>query len=182
MIKKTITIAVIALLFSSCGTQKKIAGHQNEIKSLTQQVKTLEKENKNLKENMQAFEEQFQENERQMNEMQGGEDMIANAEDGIVLNYAEIMPKFTEEVSLESFIKANYKKPESLKEQGIEGVVYVQFVVEKDGRVTKVKTVRPLQKDLDKEAVRLIKQTKWVPGTIRQEAVRVKMIVPISFE
>ena len=67
-------------------------------------------------------------------------------------------------------------------EQGIQGRVVTQFVVDKDGSITDVKVVRSLDPMLDKEAVRLVKSMpKWTPGKLNGSPVRVKYILPISF-
>ena len=67
-------------------------------------------------------------------------------------------------------------------EQGIQGRVVTQFVVDKDGSITDVKVVRSLDPMLDKEAVRLVKSMpKWTPGKLNGSPVRVKYILPLSF-
>jgi TonB family protein len=73
--------------------------------------------------------------------------------------------------------------PPKLKAAGIQGKVYVQFIVERDGSITNVKVRRTSNVvELDNEAVRLIKNMpKWIPGSIKGKAVRVNQTVPITF-
>ena len=81
-----------------------------------------------------------------------------------------------------AFLSNNLKYPAVAMEQGIQGRVVSQFVVDKDGSITDVKVVRSLDPMLDKEAVRLVKSMpKWTPGKLNGSPVRVKCILPISF-
>ena len=81
-----------------------------------------------------------------------------------------------------AFLSNNLKYPAVAMEQGIQGRVVTQFVVDKDGSITDVKVVRSLDPMLDKEAVRLVKSMpKWTPGKLNGSPVRVKYILPISF-
>lgn len=81
-----------------------------------------------------------------------------------------------------AFLSNNLRYPAVAMEQGIQGRVVTQFVVDKDGSITDVKVVRSLDPMLDKEAVRLVKSMpKWTPGKLNGSPVRVKCILPISF-
>lgn len=81
------------------------------------------------------------------------------------------------------YVQNNLKYPDSAKEDGIEGVVYIQFVVAKDGSLTNVKAVKGIGGGCDEEAVRIVKNSpKWKPGTQRGIAVNVRMILPITFK
>ena len=87
------------------------------------------------------------------------------------------------EVKMMEYLRENLKYPESVREKGIEGKVYVQFVVEKDGSINDVKILRSVCKELDNEAVRVIKaMPKWNPGTQNGEPVRTTMMLPINFK
>lgn len=85
--------------------------------------------------------------------------------------------------ALIAFLSENVKYPEEAKKNGIEGRVLVQFVVDKDGSIGKVKVVRSGgDKTLDNEAIRVIKaMPNWKPGTIRGKNVRVKYKLPVNF-
>ncbi len=81
------------------------------------------------------------------------------------------------------FIYSNIKYPELAKETRIEGVVVVQFVVEKDGSITDVKIMRDIGGGCGEEAVRVVKMMpKWIPGKQRGRPVRVLFNLPIRFK
>jgi len=72
--------------------------------------------------------------------------------------------------------------PSIAKEMGIQGVVYVGFVVNAEGMVVDAKVLRPVAKLLDKEALRLVtKDVKFIPGYHEGKPVPVKMVLPIRF-
>jgi len=72
--------------------------------------------------------------------------------------------------------------PSIAKEMGIQGVVYVGFVVNAEGMVVDAKVLRPVAKLLDKEALRLVtKDVKFTPGYHEGKPVPVKMVLPIRF-
>ncbi len=65
----------------------------------------------------------------------------------------------------------------------LDGRVFIEFVVEKDGSLTDVKVVKGIGGGCDEEAVRVISQApKWRPGKQRGRAVRVRMVMPIMFK
>jgi len=80
------------------------------------------------------------------------------------------------------YLQENIKYPEMAKESGIQGTVYVTFVVEKDGRITSVKVLRGIGGGCDEEAVRVIKRMpSWKPGKQRGRSVRVQFNMPVRF-
>lgn len=87
------------------------------------------------------------------------------------------------EFKMVEYLKDNLKYPESAKKKGIEGKVYIQFVVEKDGSIADVKVMRGVCEELDAEAVRVIKaMPKWKPGEQEGKPVRTTMMLPINFK
>jgi protein TonB len=81
------------------------------------------------------------------------------------------------------YIQNNLTYPEDAKAQGIEGKVYVQFVVAKSGKLMDVKAVKGIGGGCDEEAVRVVKESKpWNPGSQRGIKVNVRMIMPITFK
>ena len=73
--------------------------------------------------------------------------------------------------------------PEIAKENGVQGRVTLQFTVEKDGSVTKVKVLRGVDPSLDREAVRVVSTSpKWKPGKQRDRAVPVTYTFPVIFQ
>jgi protein TonB len=81
------------------------------------------------------------------------------------------------------FLQENMKYPEEAKELGVQGKVFVTFVVEVDGSITDVKVLRGIGSGCDDEAVRVVKSMpKWVPGKQRGVPVRVQFNLPINFK
>ena len=84
--------------------------------------------------------------------------------------------------ALMKYLSENMRYPAVAEENGIQGRVTVQFVVEKDGSVTDVKTMQSVDPALDREAERVVKSMpKWIPGKQNGSAVRVKYFVPVVF-
>ncbi|MEO1049790.1 MAG: energy transducer TonB [Bacteroidota bacterium] len=81
-------------------------------------------------------------------------------------------------------INKNIQYPRPARKAGIQGRVYVQFVVEKDGTLTDVQLAKGIGMGCDEEAIRVIKEAgvKWAPGRQRGNPVRVRMIIPIFFK
>jgi protein TonB len=80
------------------------------------------------------------------------------------------------------YLQESIKYPEEAKELGIQGRVFVTFVVEVDGSITDVRVLRGIGGGCDEEAVRVVKaMPKWVPGKQRGVPVRVQFNLPIKF-
>jgi protein TonB len=81
-----------------------------------------------------------------------------------------------------NFLRNNIKYPQMARETGIQGTVYVGFVVEKDGSVTQVKVLRGIGGGCDEEAIRVTKMMpKWKAGKQRGKEVRVSYSMPVKF-
>ena len=108
---------------------------------------------------------------------------IIEEDDEEIFMVVENMPEFPGgDLGLMKYIQKNVKYPPIAKEYNITGKVYISFVVDKSGSVTNVKVVRGVDKNLDAEAVRVIKSLpKYKPGKQRGKAVRVMFTVPINF-
>ncbi|TAD99307.1 MAG: energy transducer TonB [Bacteroidetes bacterium] len=73
--------------------------------------------------------------------------------------------------------------PSQAKRMGVEGKVYIQFVVDKDGSLTDVKVMKGIGAGCDEEAARVIKEApKWIPGKQRGKAVKQRIVMPITFK
>ena len=82
-----------------------------------------------------------------------------------------------------SYMVNTVKYPEEAKEKGLQGTVYVTFIVEKDGSIGGAKVIKGIGKACDKEALRVIKaMPKWTPGIEKGKPVRVQFTIPISFK
>ncbi len=80
------------------------------------------------------------------------------------------------------FLQRNLQYPYMAQENEVQGMVYVSFVVEKDGSITDVKVVRGIGAGCDEEAVRVIKKSpKWKAGLQNDQAVRVRYQMPINY-
>lgn len=81
------------------------------------------------------------------------------------------------------YVSDNLKYPAQARRMGIEGKVFVQFVVDRDGSLSEVQAIRGIGAGCDEEAVRVIQGApKWNPGKQRGRPVRVRMILPITFK
>lgn len=99
-----------------------------------------------------------------------------------IYQFVEEMPSFPGG-DLQKWLQKQARYPMSALENGISGKVYVQFVIEKDGSVTQVQVIRSVDRDLDNEALRVVKSMpKWKPGRQQDKAVRVKYTVPVNFQ
>ena len=96
----------------------------------------------------------------------------------------EKMPLFPGgEQMLFEFIGNNLKYPQQAKSAGVEGQVFVEFYVEKDGSITGGKVLRGIGYGCDEEALRVIGlMPKWEPGTQRGKRVRVRYTLPVTFK
>lgn len=111
-------------------------------------------------------------------------------EEAQVFFIAEDMPLFpgakTKEetdAAIQKFIRENIKYPEIARENGIQGRVFVSFVVSKTGKITNVKLLRGVDSALDQEAMRVIQNLPdFTPGKQRGKPVRVGYNVPINFK
>lgn len=94
------------------------------------------------------------------------------------------MPEYPGGINaLKTFLATNIKFPETAARVGIEGTVYVYFVVEKDGSVSNIKTLRGINDDCNEEAERVIGLLpKWKPGNQQGKTVRVSYTIPVSFK
>ena len=140
-------------------------------------------------------------------EIEIDDDMFMNLEDdanlGVeIMDYVEVEEEVVEEEAIpfqlveekpsfqggdanqfSKWVNQRLEYPEIAKENGVQGRVTLQFTVEKDGTVTKVKVLRGVDPSLDKEAVRVVSSSpKWSPGKQRDRAVPVTYTFPVIFQ
>ena len=140
-------------------------------------------------------------------EIEVDDSMIMNLEDdasmGVeIMEYVEVEEEVVEEEAIpfqlveekpsfqggdanqfSKWVNSRLEYPEIAKENGVQGRVTLQFTVEKDGTVTKVKVLRGVDPSLDKEAVRVVSMSpKWKPGKQRDRAVPVTYTFPVIFQ
>lgn len=109
---------------------------------------------------------------------------IEEEEDQVIFQVVEKMPSFPGgDSQLFKFLNDNVKYPVIAQENGVQGRVICQFVVNRDGSIVDVEVVRSVDASLDKEAIRVIKSMpKWSPGQQRGKPVRVKYTLPVNFK
>ena len=140
-------------------------------------------------------------------EIELDDDMFMNLEDdaslGVeIMDYVEVEEEVVEEEAIpfqlveekpsfqggdanqfSKWVNQRLVYPEIAKENGVQGRVTLQFTVEKDGSITKVKVLRGVDPSLDKEAVRVVSSSpKWKPGKQRDRAVPVTYTFPVIFQ
>ncbi len=101
-----------------------------------------------------------------------------------VFRAVEQMPRFPGgEAELMKYLSSHFNYPTMAMENNVQGRVVVQFVVTKTGKIGEVKVVRSVDRDLDKEAVRVCKTLPdFIPGKMNGQAVNVWYTLPVSFK
>lgn len=110
-------------------------------------------------------------------------DVEEEVEDDVIFTVVEEQPTFPggEEARVR-FLGDNLRYPQMAREAGIQGTVFVTFVVERDGSVTDVRVLRGIGGGCDEEAVRVVQaMPRWEPGRQRGQPVRVQFNMPIRF-
>lgn len=108
---------------------------------------------------------------------------VKNIPDEPLFDAVEEMPKFPGgDAAMMEFLRNTVKYPEEAEENGIQGRVVVQFIIEKDGSISGAEVIKKVNEHLDAEALRVIgEMPKWTPGKQKGEAVRVKFTLPVTF-
>ena len=84
--------------------------------------------------------------------------------------------------SLVQFVVRNLRYPTRARENGVEGIAVVQFIVERDGSLSHIEAVRDPGQGLGKEAIRIVEMMpNWTPGTQEGKPVRVRFNLPVKF-
>lgn len=106
-----------------------------------------------------------------------------SVEEAKIFFIVEEMPEFPGGDSVRSeWLAENINYPLIAQENGIQGKVYVSFVVTEDGSITNAKIEKGVDPILDQEALRVVNQMpKWKPGKQRGQEVNVSFTVPINF-
>ena len=109
---------------------------------------------------------------------------IVEKSNDTIYDIVDQMPQFPGgEKAMMEFIGKNVKYPQRAKDEGIQGRVFIQFVVEKDGSIGEVKLLRSIGGGCDEEGIRVVKSMpKWTPGQQAGKAVRVHYTLPIFFK
>ena len=108
----------------------------------------------------------------------------AEAEDpNKIYDNVEVLPEYPGgSAAMMRYLAQNVKYPQAAQENGRQGKVVVQFVVDTDGSIINAHVLTSVDPDLDKEALRVIKSMpRWTPGKQKGKPVRVKYKVPVNF-
>ncbi|MGV3636235.1 MAG: energy transducer TonB [Flavobacteriales bacterium] len=100
-----------------------------------------------------------------------------------VYTVVEKMPEFPGgQQAWLKYVSSKIRYPEEAKEHDIQGTVFLTFVVEQDGRITGVRTLRGIGHGCDEEAIRVVKSMpNWIPGEQGGKPVRVQYNLPVRF-
>ena len=104
---------------------------------------------------------------------------LARLDRGPILEFVEESPVIIGGLST-LYLRIDY--PQSARDQGIEGLTVLVFVVEKDGSTSDIQVIKPLHPALDSSAVAAVGKTLFKPGRQDGKLVRVKMRLPIRFK
>lgn len=99
----------------------------------------------------------------------------------------QILPTFkydtcsTFKESLKRYFMDNYKMPEILVDNGYNGSIYLEVVIEKDSTLSNIKLLRGIHEPLDKSVIETVKiMPKWIPGINNDNPVKTRVVFPIS--
>jgi len=100
-----------------------------------------------------------------------------------IFKVVQSMPEFPGGMeAMQRYLKENLQYPQEDRSIGIQGTVYVFFIVEKDGTISNVSLARGIGGSCDQEALRVVsRMPRWVPGMQMTKPVRVQISLPISF-
>lgn len=104
--------------------------------------------------------------------------------DTTVYTIVETMPQYPGgDDALMKYLAINISYPQAAKDKGVQGTVFVTFVVEKDGKISNVKILRGIGSGCDEEVIRVVKEMpEWKPGTQAGKPVRVQFNLPVKFK
>ena len=99
------------------------------------------------------------------------------------IDFPEIMAHYPGgEEAMNEFLLKNLRYPQEALENGEQGKVFLEFIVEKDGSLTNIQIMRSVSQELDKEAKRLIQaMPNWIPGEMSGEKKRTRVRLPVIF-
>lgn len=117
-------------------------------------------------------------------EIKNDSDMaVFTADEDSVYGDCDVMPEYVP--GLDSLVELITKRavyPEAAKKAGIEGKVFISYIVEKDGYPSGFEVIEGIGYGCDEEALRIIrKMGRWTPGLIKNKPVRVKLMIPVIF-
>lgn len=111
------------------------------------------------------------------------DDPFGEADENGIFQVVEKQPQFPGGMAaLMEYLKKNIRYPAICKEQGLQGRVIVQFVINTDSTISDAQVIKPVNPHFDKEALRVVNaMPKWIPGEQRGKPVRVRFTLPVTF-
>jgi len=102
----------------------------------------------------------------------------------VIVDWAQVMPSYEGgQKAMMKYLQKNMKYPNRAKQRGIEGKVFIEFVVNYEGKIVNVQIAKGFSEDCDKEAARVVAtMPNWKPGMQNKTPVSVRMILPIYFK
>lgn len=100
-----------------------------------------------------------------------------------ILDFVESMPEPVGGMdAFMAYLAKNIRYPKSGQRMGVQGRVFVQFIVNESGELTDIRVIKGINEDFDSESLRVLKNApKWTPGKQRGRPVKVRMVIPIVF-
>jgi len=85
--------------------------------------------------------------------------------------------------AMAKFLQKNLRYPSTARRMGVDGKVFVQFVVDREGKISDVQVIKGVSADCDKEAIRVVQSMPaWKPGKQNGKAVKARFVLPIRFK
>ncbi len=99
----------------------------------------------------------------------------------LIIDYIEVAPSFPGgQEGLKKYLDKNFKWTQ--EQTTVNGKVFVEFWIEKNGEIKDAKVIRGLSETCDKEALRLVTEMpKWTPAKQKEKPIRTRMVLPIKF-
>ncbi|HEY3402367.1 MAG TPA: energy transducer TonB [Ohtaekwangia sp.] len=112
------------------------------------------------------------------------QEIVAPSDEDVIFTVVEQQAEFTGGYeAMAKFLQKNLKYPAAPRRMGIEGSVFVGFVVDREGNISDISIVKGIHADCDKEAIRVVKMMPpWKPGKQNGRAVKSRFVLPIKFK
>ena len=125
----------------------------------------------------------FPEMETEQPEIIEIEDMAEHVPEPEIKNWAEVMPSFPGgDQALYAFLRANLRYPPKARDAGIQGAVWIQFVVDKEGKISEIEILRGIGGGCDEESIRVLQaMPTWTPGRQAGRNVAVRYKMPLKY-
>jgi periplasmic protein TonB len=100
---------------------------------------------------------------------------------GTVFTYVQLMPQFSEDI--DKYLRDSIRYPDNAKKKNIQGTVYIEALIEKNGSISRVEVLRSPDTTFNNEAKRVVStMPRWTPGKQNGVPVRVNYLIPVHFK